>query len=213
MPNLEHYVTPRWPVLRILKALDLPAGGRWLEPCVGGGSIVRSVEHYYPDTPSFNFQNPRTWTAVDIVHRGHPDTIVADFLHAPSFKLGQKFDVAIFNPPFSMAVRFAMRAMEFAPIVVMLQRLNWLASEERNDWLRIFTPDVYVLPNRPSFKHGRTDAQEYAWYVWHAQLYSGRLLDTAPHAPRLTILPTTPLSERDKGDDPSLIHGTERNKQ
>jgi len=48
----------------------------------------------------------------------------------------------------------------------MLLRLNFLASERRQEWMKTDTPDVYVLPNRPSFRGKGSDATEYAWFVW-----------------------------------------------
>jgi hypothetical protein len=35
--------------------------------------------------------------------------------------------------------------------------------------MRARTPDVYVLPNRPSFTGGSTDSIEYAWFVWRTR--------------------------------------------
>lgn len=49
----------------------------------------------------------------------------------------------------------------------MLLRLNFLGSQRRAAWLRAWTPDVYVLPRRPSFTGRGTDSCEYAWCVWH----------------------------------------------
>jgi hypothetical protein len=72
-------------------------------------------------------------------------------------------------------------------IVVALLRLNWPARApgkhpDRYELIRKFTPDVYVLPNRPSFSNGGTDATEYAWMVWNrsARWRPGRIqiLDT-----------------------------------
>ena len=55
-------------------------------------------------------------------------------------------------------------------------------------------PDLYVLPNRPSFtKNGNTDSIEYAWFVWgHDRYVSGgqarpsvwKLLDLTPKEER-----------------------------
>ena len=50
--------------------------------------------------------------------------------------------------------------------VVFILRLNFAASEKRHDLMSRFPPDVFVLPNRPSFRNGKTDATEYAWFVW-----------------------------------------------
>jgi len=84
------------------------------------------------------------------------------------------------NPPFSKAVQFADLAIRQCSTVVMLQRLNWLASEDRASWLRDHPPGVYVLPNRPSFVGPGTDQQEYAWYVWPPQHRTVQVLRSTP---------------------------------
>jgi hypothetical protein len=48
----------------------------------------------------------------------------------------------------------------------MLLRLNFLGGAKRTAFLRARPPDIYVLPNRPSFTGHGTDACEYAWFVW-----------------------------------------------
>lgn len=35
--------------------------------------------------------------------------------------------------------------------------------------MRSHTPDIYVLPNRPSFSGKGTDSIEYAWFVWRKE--------------------------------------------
>ena len=65
-------------------------------------------------------------------------------------------------------------AMTQADQVCMLLRLNFLASESRCEWMQNNTPDVYVIPNRPSFKGKGSDACEYGWFLWDCQS-TGRL--------------------------------------
>jgi hypothetical protein len=70
--------------------------------------------------------------------------------------------------------------------VIMLLRLNFLASEERSEFMQRTRPDVYVLPNRPSFVlAGKTDSIEYAWFHWHKNSTG-----------IVRVLPTTPIEER-----------------
>ena len=52
----DYYPTPAWCVRRLLEAVDLP-GGRWLEPAVGDGAIVRSVDAARDDV---------RWTTIDV---------------------------------------------------------------------------------------------------------------------------------------------------
>jgi hypothetical protein len=145
--------------------LTLP-GGVWLEPCVGTGSIVRSVQRHRSDVQ---------WICVDIdprviehVQRGDHIAVleVADFLtyEVPS----DGVDVLITNPAFSITLDVIRRGMEIhAEWICILQRQGWFGTKGRADWLRRHCPDSYTLPWRPSFRpDGGTDSIEYAWFVW-----------------------------------------------
>jgi hypothetical protein len=161
----EFYPTPDYAITPLLDCdlLMLP-GGVWVEPCVGTGNIVNTINRRRPDV---------RWVMYDIderVAQHCAGAIVADFLAQPTMaeqNAGRLADVLIMNPPFSLALEFAARAFQWASWVVMLQRLNWFGSQKRREWLRTFAPDVYVLPKRPSFRpDGQTDSIEYAWFVW-----------------------------------------------
>lgn len=73
------------------------------------------------------------------------------------------------NPPYKLGQAFVERALdEIDPMgtVAMLLRLAFMAGQGRRGmWTRRMA-DVYVLPKRPSFVHGKTDNSEYAWFVW-----------------------------------------------
>ena len=169
----EFYATPAWCVRRILEAVALVEGD-WLDPCVGDGAIPNEVEEARSelwmvlDIRATRFLNTSRWNC----HQ-------RDYLQS-KMPLGYfgRFDVCIMNPPFSKALQFAATALEHCDQVVMLQRLNWLASAERAEFLRANPPGVYVLPNRPSFTgDGKTDGADYAWYVWPPQHQTVRILD------------------------------------
>jgi hypothetical protein len=181
--SLEVYPTPGWCVHRLLEAVHLPRGV-WLEPCVGAGAIVQAVSELRDDIE---------WHTVEVRPECAADE-TANFLQRPI--LGRAYDVGLMNPPFSKALQFASVAMRQCTHVAMLQRLNWLASEERASWLRDNPPGVYVLPNRPSFVGPGTDAQEYAWYVW------------PPQHRTVQVLRSTPISERTVGDRPRYVKDT-----
>lgn len=179
----DYYPTPSWCVARLLEAVELP-GGLWLEPAVGDGSIVRAVQAVREDV---------RWTTVDV----RPDVeadLHADFAwcHCPELDAMEpgrgSFDVVLTNPPYGQAAEFVIEARRRAPVVAMLLRLGWLASEERRAYLADATPDVYVLPNRPSFDGCGTDAADYAWMIWSSR---------ARYRPaEIRILRTTPVAER-----------------
>jgi len=169
------YPTPAWCVHRLLDRVVLP-GGEWLEPAVGDGAIVRAVDEYRHDV---------RWTTADIRDTGYADMIM-DFTGEDALNSEMAcMDVIITNPPYNKALDFVITSICLGKIVVMLLRVNWLASQRRQPFLRRHMPDVYVLPNRPSFTGTGTDATEYGWFVWGGG-----------HGGKIDILGTTPLKER-----------------
>lgn len=157
----DSYLTPAWATDLVLDALPLP-GGSWMDPCAGDGAIIKAVNDRRDDV---------TWTAVEIRPNcenklrslSPAGLLIADFLALTN---PPRVDVVITNPPYKLARDFIERCCEIAPVVCMLLRLNFLASEDRQPWLSAFVPDVFVLPNRPDFTGGGGDATEYAWLVW-----------------------------------------------
>lgn len=177
----DYYPTPAWCVDRLLEELELP-GGLWLEPGAGEGHIIRAVNAWRDDV---------RWRAIELreacrvpLERELAMVRVGNFLALPP----EQCDLVIGNPPFRHAVGFVLKALQCAPLVVMLLRLNFLASAERSELMRERAPSVYVLPDRPSFiGGGDTDSAEYAWFLWRR----------APSAiGTLRVLATTPPSER-----------------
>jgi hypothetical protein len=150
-------------VKRLTEAVRLPAG-EWLEPCAGDGAIIRAI-----NIPGV------TWDAIEIRKRPMQslekiDKVAAVNCNALEFLQDNtlSYNVAISNPPFSLAQEFIDICRIRARHVVMLLRLNYLSSEKRHEFMSRTRPDVYVLPNRPSFVGGgKTDSIEYAWFHWH----------------------------------------------
>lgn len=165
----DNYPTPYWCVHRVLEAIELPMRGRWLEPCAGDGAIIRAIE---PMEGSEAIE----WTAVELrkgplkkldASSPNVEVVQGNFLTMPGYDDNNFYDVAITNPPFLHAMAFVNRCRHLARDTVMLLRLNFLASEKRADFMRETRPDIYVLPNRPSFiGGGKTDSIEYAWFHW-----------------------------------------------
>lgn len=181
----DAYPTPVWCVHRLLEAVPLP-GGRWLEPSAGDGAIIRAVNAVRSDV-EWTAVELRSECAVPLVELVRPPgrVAIADFetMHSLGY-----FDVAILNPPFVFAREFIAKCLQSANTICALERLNWLEGEARNGLLRECPPDVYVLPNRPSFTGRGTDSIAYAWFVWGPE----RRRD----AGRIVVLPTTPAAER-----------------
>lgn len=194
----DAYYTPAWCVERLLERVRLP-GGRWLDPAAGEGAIVRAVNALRTDV---------RWSAVELREECAPPLralVGPGSMHIANFlELGLSLAserVIITNPPYSLAREFVEACLPSGAFVVMLLRLNWLGTAERAEWLRGRIPDVYVLPDRPSFVAGGTDATEYAWMVWPP---FGERRDG-----RLEILATTPQDVRKRAAK-ALPKGGER---
>lgn len=132
----EDYPTPPWVVHRLLDDLRdqgfwdpprHPLGRSWLESAVGKGHIVDAVTSWG--------RNVRWYTS---------GNYLTTPLHGHRF-----FYVGITNPPFSLTVPFIEKMRLECRHTFILQRLNFLA----NPYCQISVPDVYVLPNRPTFAH------------------------------------------------------------
>lgn len=208
--SFDYFPTPHWMIDRLLEEVSLP-DGQWIEPCVGDGAIIRSVRKYRTDVE---------WTAVDLADRpGQLEQVKAsmelvppdpgriwlgsNFLSLPEVllrprgRVGRPFDVAITNPPFSIAEPIINRARELADVVVMLLRLNWFGSQSRAARHRSFPPDTFVVPDRPSFDGRGTDSIEYAWFVWDQRPDAPKhYLPSGARAGLIRVLDTTPRGVR-----------------
>lgn len=217
----DFYPTPPWCVDRLLERLQL-APGQWLEPSAGEGAIIWAVNAFYrrraaelrasPELGKVGrdllaaFERGVDWSAIELRQECLSSLLEAiktggtigggvriqDFLRADLLDEAP-WDVAIMNPPFSHALAFVERCLELVPrgYVCALERLNWMAGPRAKVFRRNM-PDVYVLPDRPSFKgNGETDSIEYAWFVWGPG--RGRL---AGHVELLASTPREQRSER-----------------
>ena len=184
---LDQYGTPAWSIHRLLEARPLPAGC-WLDPCAGGGAILGAVAARRTDILWSTYEIDRKYEAALRAHTNNVE--IADFLSAPIEPRSYPplYDVVITNPPYSLAEEFIRKCQKLAGITAMLLRINFLESAARAEWLRAWTPDIYVLPNRPSFTGRGTDATGYCWALWDWQRENGR--------GSLRILAPTPKAER-----------------
>jgi hypothetical protein len=101
---------------------------------------------------------------------------LGDYLAGPPPNPNSGPDLIVTNPPYSLALPFAERALAHirpGGIVAFFLRLGFLASLERSEFHRRHPARVLICNPRPSFarflKKGKlttTDASEYAWFVW-----------------------------------------------
>ena len=175
----DYYPTPGWCVRLLLEAADLP-GARWIEPCAGDGSIIRAVNRARPGIQ---------WHAMELRPECAPDLTMATG-HPSRVQIGSSIctplacDVAITNPPFRLAREFLESWVGIPERLCVLLRLNFLAGAGRAALMRNHAPDVYVLPNRPSFTGKGTDSIDYAWFVFHRGRRSTGSLNVLRPLPR-----------------------------
>ena len=153
----DEYETPSWCVLRLLEVWQ-PRDGVLVEPCCGSGRIVKCLPGW-----SWNTCDVREVSPVSLHH------VTGDFLQCVQLGARSLVSAVITNPPFSLAEEFIRHCDELyrSADLVFLLRLNFLGSAGRLKlWRDVGTPDVFVLPNRPSFTGGKTDSCEYAWFIF-----------------------------------------------
>ena len=200
----DNYPTPPWVTRRLLERLSLPTGGIWFEPCAGEGAIIEVARLY--GSPQW-----RTWWANElrpeaelplskVVQGGH--LTIADILD-PATPLPPREDVTVIitNPAYRIAwelLHKMLREFPYAHIVLLL-RVNFIASQHRYGFMSQYMPDLYVLPNRPGFKGwGKTDSPEYGWFHWGP---SPRARKTG----KIELLDLTSVEERRRVSDAPII--------
>ena len=193
----DWFETPAWCVRRFLEADPFPAqcypqntaGARWVEPAAGNGAIIKAVAAHGITVPfdAFEIREEERANLEAVAATVTIENFLSPFGAAP-----RSARVVISNPPFQDAMPFITTAIECYPLawVAFLLRLPFLASEARSEFFRGNRPDVYVLPNRPSFTgNGKTDATDYCWCVWPPA-------GAVPAGGSIRWLASTPASER-----------------
>ena len=136
-----------------------------LEPCAGGGHIAKVLDEKF------------IVTALDIVDRGYPNTIIHDFL---TWETDSRFDVIITNPPYSLAQEFIEKGLTLlndGGQMAMFLKIQFLEGAKRKKFYENNPPKyIYVFRNRMATfangeeldKNGKKWATTicHAWYVW-----------------------------------------------
>lgn len=203
----DYYGTPYWVTQRLLDRVTFPVDGIWYEPCAGEGAIVQVVSHKHSEiTWWLNEIRPETNRTLRNLEPMSPVT-TGDYL-ASDLELPprERVSVVITNPPFRIAWEVLHKSLQEFPksFIVLLLRLNFVASQRRYEFMSRYMPDLYVLPNRPSYKGaGKTDSPEYAWFVWGP---SPRFQKIGT----IQVLDLTPLEERKRDYWERIIHPGEK---
>jgi hypothetical protein len=162
----DDYATPAWCTRAIAPYLTL-SEGMVLDPCCGAGGILDVFQEMWPRrlTKGIEIDHGRA----DKAERAHRLVLRGDALTQdwPSA------DVIVTNPPYNLALEFIEKALHYEEVLhhepidkAFLLRLNFLGAQKRASFHKAHPCDVYVLPRRPSFTGGGTDATEYAFFVW-----------------------------------------------
>lgn len=162
--ELDAYETPRAVVDAALMLVALEPPHTILDPGAGTGVWGAGARARWPAAEIVGVElepvNP---------HSSYTDWCIGDFLTSPVFEpTDDGFDLCAGNPPYGLAEEFVHRALGVSKNVLFLLRLSFLESQKRHASLwKKHVPDlVAVLPKRPSFTGGGTDATGYAIFCW-----------------------------------------------
>lgn len=206
---LDHYVTPSWCADRFLEKFSVPAS-RILDPCAARGELITAAQPYFPFAQFAACELNDEYEA-DLREPTEGAVVIGDFLERfPLFKkVG--IDLVLTNPPYAKAEEFIRASLEVAPVVAMLLRINFLASQKRRDWLHQQRPGIFVLPNRPSFTGEGGDQTEYAWFTFGHRESAGQIdwleltppevIKAANDRARLIHAPASSVVRVDKAQD------------
>lgn len=172
----DYYVTPVPAIVSFLKAWSADGGPEHvrtiLDPCAGGRIGGEGMSYPLAIEQAGVFPKLQQVTTLDIREDSQAD-LCGDYL---TMRPVAPVDLIISNPPFSLAVEFVEKAlrdvhhqMNWGGYVVMLQRLNFLGSEDRQDFWRAHMPyRIYVHKKRMGFLE-HTMATDKSFIDWHAK--------------------------------------------
>ncbi|NUP13794.1 MAG: hypothetical protein HOW73_47770 [Polyangiaceae bacterium] len=162
----DFYETPAWCVGSLVEAADLRlTGRRVLDPSAGKGAILdAAIRLGARGGVGYEFDADRAAIAFSKGHQvQQADALLVRWMEA---------DVMIGNPPFELALEFALRAAEWAdefmrPAALLL-RLGFMASQSRASFHVEYPSDAHILAQRPKFRTDTngTDKYDVAWFVW-----------------------------------------------
>lgn len=170
---LDDFPTPPWAVRALCKYVLGPAAhGTCLEPAAGRGHMAATLAEYFDSVMSGDIEDygwPLSWFVGDPrgsrSHMG--DFIESDYIDG-------SFGWVITNPPFKLAEKFVLRALQIARFgVAMLCRGAFIETKGRYE--RLYSKHqptcVAQFVERVPMVEGRLDphastATSYCWLVW-----------------------------------------------
>lgn len=178
--RLEHFETPEWAVLAILRKEILTQ--HVVDPCAGTGILADAARKAGYTVLANDIHD---WT-------GRGDTYISDFLNADSYVMEYVLNASVLmNPPFKHGEAFVEKALEYgARKVVCFNRFSWWegaydTGAKRGMWWEKYRPNrVYVCGDRANCwrhdipKEQRTSGTStaHAWFVWEAGQPPGTIL-------------------------------------
>lgn len=175
----EAFMTPEAEASRILTTLYPRGlnGASVLEPCCGTGNILSACVDHGAGYVSGGDIDPKM---LEIAGRRIPLHARANLMTRPFGWHSDPVDLAITNPPFSLALPIAEHLLGLvSPVrgtVALLLRLAFLEGVERTEFHLRHPCDVFVLRRRIRFGVVRGDSVvphpkgcdrwAYAWFVW-----------------------------------------------
>lgn len=167
--KLDFYIEPETAVLPLFDSVRFQ--GIIHDPACGRGTI-----------PGCAREAGYHATGADIVDRGFPGAVLADFLEDRTVR-----DNIVSNPPYALAERFALHGLRVTEgRVALLTRLAFLEGQARRRTL--FAPhppeQILILSRRPSMPPGDVAIEAkggktaYCWVVWNVAGIAGGLTVT-----------------------------------
>ena len=155
------YPTPSDCTYSLLPYIEhlLPEGALLLEPACADGQMCEPLRE-------FGFEVDGTDLRPDVTGgRGG-----IDFLDPHNYFPDDHYDCVITNPPFSAAEAFIRRALQIAPVVVMLVKAQYWNTKGRKKLFRETKPMMELnLTWRPAFlkqERGNSPLMDCMWVVW-----------------------------------------------
>lgn len=155
--ELDFYPTPDEVTVALIEFLGIK-NISIIEPACGNGAMSKVLE-----------KNGNKVFSSDLRDSGYGigglDFLSDDF----KFQYGE-YNAVITNPPFNVAEKFILKALELSPIVAMVLKSQYWHAKSRFGLFKDNTP-AYILPLtwRPDFMgDGGSPIMEVAWSVWIA---------------------------------------------